>query len=523
MKKVLIALLVLSFAKIYSQDQNLDSSFGEGGKVLTNINGITEKAYDLVIQSDEKIVIAGYTYSEISGNDFICIRYNSDGSLDGTFGTGGIATFDLQLGSDDIAYSIDIEMSGKLILAGYSDDGSNKEGALIRVNTDGTIDESFGNSGVVLTDFTTNDDFRDDEYKVVKIHHLTGGIIVGGTSYESNIDSKPIFAKYTNDGNLDTSFGNNGKVTSLPYPLTGWTHLFVIEDIAVKSNGKITGIGWVKPTTGGPVGDDASHYECRLNSDGTLDTSFSEVGYDTRIFATSDHRSYAVVLNPDDSFYFGGEHVWNNNTKRIHLGLTNATGSNTEYTNFEFWENIQVHCYALAKDSDGKLLIGGSIVDASTENSSFLLMRVKPDYYLDTTLDGDQGFITTHFNNEVNQSYAMKIQADGKIVLAGFSGNKIALARYLPIADTSGTDEIEDKSLVKLYPNPSSTTISITLNNSTTDLSYDILDMNGRIIKSGTIVPENNNSINIESLENGIYIVNLNNNEINSQLKFIKK
>lgn len=70
-----------------------------------------------------------------------------------------------------MAYSVDIQSDGKIILAGYSDDGSNKVAALVRLTSDGILDTTFGSSGKVFTDFITS---RADEIKVVKIHQLTG-------------------------------------------------------------------------------------------------------------------------------------------------------------------------------------------------------------------------------------------------------------------------------------------------------------------------------------------------------------
>ena len=155
MKKAVGLFLLLGCSLLYSQDGTLDMSFGNAGRVITNINN-QESANGLVIQPDGKIVVAGYTYSNIYGNDVLCIRYNSDGTLDNTFGNNGIVTFDIQQGSDDKALAIDIQSDGKLVLAGYSDNGSDREALVMRLNTDGTPDTSFGQNGSVLTNFTTN-------------------------------------------------------------------------------------------------------------------------------------------------------------------------------------------------------------------------------------------------------------------------------------------------------------------------------------------------------------------------------
>ena len=94
MKKIYKLLLIVLSTQSYAQDGALDTSFGIGGKVVTTINN-DERANSLVIQGDGKIVVAGYTFSSVSGNDVACVRYNTDGSLDNTFGINGLATFDI--------------------------------------------------------------------------------------------------------------------------------------------------------------------------------------------------------------------------------------------------------------------------------------------------------------------------------------------------------------------------------------------------------------------------------------------
>ncbi|MGQ2984170.1 T9SS type A sorting domain-containing protein [Flavobacterium sp.] len=520
MKKLLLLSALFSITHFYAQDGTLDSSFGNGGKVTTNVNGL-EKAHGVVVQADGKIVIGGYTNNANTGNDFLCIRYNANGTIDTNFGTNGIATFDLQPGADDMAYSIDIDSSGKLYLAGYSDDGTNKNGAVIRLNTDGSLDNSFGTGGKVITDFTAtvgnNNPVKQDEFKVVKVHFATGKIIVAGTGFTATNNSVPIMARYNPNGTLDTTFNGDGKKIQLPSPITGWTFHFGIEDIAVKPNGKITAVGWIKPTTGATFYD-ADHYEVRINSDGTNDDTFDNDGYDSDNLATSDDKTYAVILNPDDSFHFGGGHPWNDGMTRMYIGVTSANGASTTNTTLSFWSNAQPTCYALAKDSNGKFITGGTMLDAATGNKSFLLTRVKPDYSIDNTF-GTGGYVMTDFDNTNNDARDMKLQPDGKIILAGFSGNKVAVARYHSGTLTNG--EVAANASIKLYPNPASGQITIDLGGEAGPAKYSINDINGRTVANGQF--EGSSQINVEDLENGVYFVNVSASGKMTNLKFIKK
>ncbi|TBX66115.1 hypothetical protein EZL74_11035 [Flavobacterium silvisoli] len=208
MKRILQFGLILAALNTHSQSAgSLDTSFGNAGKVITSINSGADKAYGVALQSDGKIVVVGVTTNTATGKDFVCVRYNPNGTLDTSFGTGGIVTTDIQLGSDDVAYSIAIQSDGKIIVAGYSDDGSQKKAALIRYNTTGSIDTSFGTAGKTLTPFELT---QASEIKVIKIHALTGNIIVGGNTQVTTNKAKPVIARYTSSGILDTTFNTTG-------------------------------------------------------------------------------------------------------------------------------------------------------------------------------------------------------------------------------------------------------------------------------------------------------------------------
>src|SRR5262249_4024029 len=128
-------------------DGSLDSSFGSGGEVTTSFKGQAIATAE-AIQNDGKIVLVGETQGA-NGDDFALARYNPDGSLDTTFGTGGKVTTDFA-GADD-AFSVAIQSDGKIVVAGSSQQNTGEDFALARYNSDGTLDTSFGAGGEVLT------------------------------------------------------------------------------------------------------------------------------------------------------------------------------------------------------------------------------------------------------------------------------------------------------------------------------------------------------------------------------------
>ncbi|MBT5529447.1 MAG: hypothetical protein HOK35_09835, partial [Cytophagia bacterium] len=301
MKQLLTGIIMLLSIGLFSQPAGtLDPDFGINGKLLIGIVGQQDVANSVVIQADGKIVVAGYASSSVSGKDFFCIRLKTDGTYDSTFGLNGIVKTDLQLGSDDVAYSLSLQTDGKLILAGYSDNGSSKDAALVRYHTNGIIDSSFGSNGVVLTDFEAS---QQDEIHVAKIHHLTGKIIVGGTTIINSTNSKPVVARYLSNGSLDTTFNANGIrllwITSLDYQ-----YYFSVEDLAVQPNGKISAVGWRDFPS---MQWSSDYWACRINADGSMDNTFSLDGVNVYNgnFNGND-RAYAMLLKSNNKMLIAG-------------------------------------------------------------------------------------------------------------------------------------------------------------------------------------------------------------------------
>ncbi len=491
MKKIYKLVLVFLSALSYAQDGALDTSFGTGGKVITSINN-DERANSLVIQGDGKIVVVGYTFSSLSGNDISCVRYNSAGSIDTTFGINGIATFDIQTGSDDKATSVDIQSDGRIVLCGFSDDGTDRSSLIIRLNTNGTIDTSFGVAGKALTNFTTAGiTIRQDEYRAVKIHPLTGNIIAGGTSFSASNNSRMIIARYTAAGVLDTTFATGGKFISLPNTQVLSNYLSSVEDLAIKSNGKISIVG----TAGGYF------YLGRLNNSGTMDTSFSTDGFNDNFQG----RMYGIELNNDDSIYFTGDLVPLPQTQ-VYTGYIDGIGGGGSIaaTPYNFGTTIDTYSYAIEKDNTGKLLVCGYLKDTNTGQNSFLVGRLLANRTIDATF-GTNGFVTTAFTSNDSRAFDLKIQPNGRIILAGVSGGKIALARYINGA-LSSTEFATNKKLFQVYPNPTQSILTINAKDTNVvGLDYKIIDLSSRILSTGIL--NEKGTIEVDNLKSGIYII----------------
>jgi uncharacterized delta-60 repeat protein len=188
----------------FNSDGSPDASFGSGGAVIQTF-GADESAAAVVRLAGGKLLVAG-TVQGPNDHDFLLVRFNADGSVDTSFGTGGEATADL--GGDDTAAGVAVTLGGKIIVAGTTVNFNDFTGdfGVARFNADGTADPTFGGSGFVVTDLG-----GDDHGTGVAIQSGGHIVVAGYTSDTGSID----LARYNVDGSLDTTFGSGGTVTTL--------------------------------------------------------------------------------------------------------------------------------------------------------------------------------------------------------------------------------------------------------------------------------------------------------------------
>lgn len=172
----------------YNTDGALDSTFGSGGKVITALGGGDSLASFGAIQPDGKIVVAGYLAVASHNHDFALARYNADGSLDPTFGSGGKTTTDLFGSSDDIAYSLAVQSNGKIVAVGRTGQYPNFKFGLARYNANGSLDQNFGSVGKILTEIGG---FSSQAYSVAQAN---GKVVVAGYNSNSTVDF--VLARY---------------------------------------------------------------------------------------------------------------------------------------------------------------------------------------------------------------------------------------------------------------------------------------------------------------------------------------
>jgi uncharacterized delta-60 repeat protein len=201
----------------FNADGSLDSSFGVGGRVTTGVGGAIGDANAVALQGDGRIVAAGFGH-DAPGGEFALARYNRDGSLDGGFGSAGVVRTDFGLA--EIATDIAVGREERIVAGGFVSTATGDDSALARYLADGALDPGFGLGGRVSTDLGGSDG-------VYSLELVAGGRIltVGPLSRGTNsIDFA--LARYTRDGRLDRTFGDGGLVTTnfgigvqIPYAL----------------------------------------------------------------------------------------------------------------------------------------------------------------------------------------------------------------------------------------------------------------------------------------------------------------
>jgi uncharacterized delta-60 repeat protein len=271
----------------YTSSGVLDTSFGNGGKVTTDISGNAEGGYSLVVQSDGKIVVAGASFN--GGNwDFALVRYNANGTLDSSFGLGGMITTPIG-GDHDEAFSVAMQSNGKIVVAGFSRISGNWDFALVRYNVNGTLDSSFGSGGKVTTAIGGGDD-----YGLSVAVQSDGKIVVTGMS-QNGSDWDFALARYDTNGVLDSGFGSGGKV------ITG---IGGSDDhgraVTMQSDGKIVVVG---ASFNGSNDDFAL---ARYNTNGALDSGFGSVGKITTAIGSGNDYGYAALVQGDGKIVVAG-------------------------------------------------------------------------------------------------------------------------------------------------------------------------------------------------------------------------
>jgi uncharacterized delta-60 repeat protein len=406
MKKLLLSYLLL-FLSCYAFAQ-LDSSFGTNGKAIIPVGSLGDVAYATARQTDGKIIAAGY--SAVSGRyDFSVVRLNSNGSLDNSFdGDGKAIITSGTYGS--ICYAAAIQTDGKILLAGIAVN-DDYDFAIIRLNINGSLDSSFDGDGIKV--IPVSDPFFNDECYAITLQADGKILLAGYASYAPN-NSFQDFAvvRLNTDGSLDSSFAGDGHDV---YPVSQFGDK--AYGIAVQTDGKIV-------LAGESFINDHDIAVLRINSDGSEDSTFAGDGY---AFISNGYRDEcrAIKIQTDGKIVVAGR-LRNQsdgiNDYEINRLNTDGTLDNSFSSDGALVIGIGATddlATSTALQQDGKIVVAG-YSNAGNFTNTVSLIRLQTNGDPDSCFSDDGKLIITSAANEY--ATAVLVQPDNKIVLAGATG-----------------------------------------------------------------------------------------------------
>jgi uncharacterized delta-60 repeat protein len=405
----------------YNADGSLDTTFDGDGKVTSNF-GQNESAYAMSLDAIGRIVLAGTT-NPTSSNGTVVARYNADGSLDTTFDGDGVAT--ISTVSSSQALGLALQSDGKIVVAGSSPNGSDYDFAVVRFNTDGTLDTTFDSDGITTIHFGTGTYLS----RAAAIQS-DGAILVYGSYSGTSL----ALARVTSNGALDTTFDTDGKVTTNVSGSEGATN------VALQADGKIVVSGYTS------INFQYDMVLVRYNTNGSRDTSFDGDGILLTDTGADDYGNNIATLADGRIVVAASRYIRSADGKPYSdFSLYRFQADATPDTTFDSDGRVTTSFGRLPSDDrgnsvitqpDGKIIAGGWSFSGA-QNDDFALVRYNTDGSLDPTFGGD-GTVAIDFSFRTDLLYALALQPDGKIIAAGISepvsgsNYQVTVARYNP-------------------------------------------------------------------------------------------
>jgi uncharacterized delta-60 repeat protein len=397
--------VLISVAPAHAGDSSLDGTFGAGGEVTTAVSSTFAQAFAVAIQPDGKIVAAGSSYNG-SNRDIAVARYSADGSLDPGFGTAGIVTTQIGSGDDD-GRAVAIQQDGKIVVAGSSDQSTNVDFAVVRYNADGSLDPGFGSAGFATTAIVGGADALSVALQP------DGKIVAAGTTVGP--DSIAALVRYNADGSADASFGTAGIVT------TNVAGRGIALSVAIQPDGKIIAAGY------SPIALARQATLMRYGTDGSLDSTFGSNGVATSLVGTDTIVS-SVALQPDGKIVAAGSSTTGKNTDVAVLryqpdGTPDPKFGTDGHVISDLGGTID-QGLSIALQPDGRIVTAGTTTIDGRLGGGVGLARYRTDGSLETTF-GTTAAITSTASSPAPAAVAhsVAVQPDGKVVVAGLTSD----------------------------------------------------------------------------------------------------
>jgi uncharacterized delta-60 repeat protein len=511
--RVFILLFLLPFITIAVKGQNagdIDSTFGINGFANSGQQVFISQFGSVLIQPDNKIVCVQRVGSN-SVYDIALARFLPDGSLDNSFGNGGVALTVTSI-NETPTWAV-LHNSGKILVGSSAFEGSSNFGVISCYTGTGLPDHSFGVNGNYISKFPGS---LSDGLGPVSV--LPNGRIIAGGSTHSNSSFSNTLIKLLPNGTLDSAFGINGRTEG------NNMHVF---SIALQKDGKIL--------LGGRTTKKMAI--TRFTPEGDLDPTFGESGL-VEIDYNPTHMSWAenLFVLPNGNIIAAGSTSTDNGllydfmTAQVDSnGVINSSYGVNGVTVFSLPDAYILTPSAAAIQADNKVIMVGEVASDTIAEKGYHFGMVR----FNTNGTVDNGFGTNGIVNftQVNRANcdAIAIQYNNKIVLGGTmdlgSGTyTIGVARFEAGAVANGINDTQQKSeTIAIYPNPSVNEIYLQVEQPG-KYQMSIFDMHGELVKIQSIIAEKQQSlkVDISSLIPGIYQLVLSSKSANLPGRFVK-
>jgi uncharacterized delta-60 repeat protein len=408
-------LAVFSFAflitvEMFAAPGDFDPTFGVNGQAIFTFPN-TGSARNLAFQADGKIVLASSSFNS-SNQDFAVLRLNSNGTIDNSFGTDGKVVIPFDNLSNEEAVAVAVQSDGKILVTGYVEFGSpGYDFGVARLNSDGSLDSSFGNGGKVKIPVSNSNDFPSD-----MALQSDGKIIIVGKGFnQPNSDAALI--RLNSDGTLDTSFNGNGKIVT---PIVGGTINEEVFAVAIQPDGKIVAAGH----------NGADFAVLRFNPNGSFDTTFDSDGIATTSIGSQRDEASSVALQSDGKIVLGG---FANSGSFNQAAIVRYNPDGSLDTTFDGDGKTTIDIEPFSSEDFKSVLVqsDGKIIGVAVGSGKYNLVRYNPNGSLDSTF-GTNGVKTATVGNGQNGPNKGALQADGKLVVSGSnSTGGVAVVRFL--------------------------------------------------------------------------------------------
>lgn len=443
---LIFAVVAAFFVHEASASEILDPGFGSGGIVTTSFGSGRDDVLTMVVQPDGKILAGGLALTSPTTIGFALARYNTDGSLDASFGTGGKVTTDFPGAYASEIQALALQTDGKIVAAGFATLAAlNEDFALARYNSNGTLDATFGTGGILefnIAPATTVDDAA--EAVAIQADHK---IVVAGYSKPPGGDYNFAIARLLPDGTFDTTFNTDGrKFMDFSGGFNDTCYGVAIDP----ATSKIYVAGDARVDSTSP---DTHIAVARINTDGTNDTTYgpSANGKAIITFGAPREIAFNVKLQPDGKLLLSGNSSVTTDFQMMLARLDTSGSPDTSFGN----NGVALHTFGfqssggaggLDRQADGKIVVGGYSFDGV--NGLATAARFNTDGSLDSAF-GPNGYVASIVAPAILVN-AMALQQDGKVLVAGersdtdFTVSDFFVVRF---ADCLFCDDFEDSIL----------------------------------------------------------------------------